>query len=134
MKENSMKKVKSLISIILVCSFCFCLSSCGNLKRYDVDTEEDTVFDEEDAEGTWTGTYFYDGNSMFVELVLNKDGTYDETLHRNGRLYKNETGRWKIVGDEVRLYFYITQNIFEPYTVTNGKLVSGKIELTKKDK
>lgn len=59
---------------------------------------------EEDAVGTWSGTYTYNGNEFSVAFTLYNDGTYDKVIFKNGSLSSTETGDYEVKGNQVILY------------------------------
>ena len=112
-----MRTTKRLLSIFLVCALCFCLSACGISK--------------EDAVGTWSGTYEYNGNMFAVAFVLDAGGDYAEVTYKNGTLSSVEEGTWEIDGGKVVLHKDGNTGISVVYSYKGGALVNNKHEFYK---
>lgn len=86
-----MTKLKKLTSLLIVMSMLAILcSGCG--------------LSEDDAVGTWSGTYEYNGNSFAVVFALMSDGTYEKITMKNGETSSMEDGDWEVKGNKVTLY------------------------------
>ena len=112
-----MRKLKVLISAVLVCAICFSLCACG--------------LSEKDAVGTWSGTYVYNGNQFVCAFVLSADGTYSEVTYKNGSLSSAETGTYEVKGGKVFLYEKGGLGSYTEYKYKDGKLVNNGHEFTK---
>ena len=85
-----MKNLKLLITGLLICVICFSLCACG--------------ITEDEAIGTWSGSYVYNGNDYSLAFVLSADGNYVEVMYKNGSYYKTEEGTWEIKSGDVVLH------------------------------
>lgn len=113
-----MKKIKSLISIILVCVLCVSLCACGGISR-------------EDAIGTWSGAYTHNGVSYSRAFALSPTGEYTEASYKNGSFNGTENGTWEIKGRKVILHPDGNTGISVVYKYKGGKLVNAAHEFTK---
>lgn len=112
-----MRTTKRLTAIILVFAICVCLTACGISK--------------EDAVGTWSGTYEYNGNLFAVAFVLDADGDYAKATYKNGSLSSIEEGTWEIDGGKVVLHKDGNTGVSVIYSYKNGALVNNKHEFYK---
>lgn len=111
-----MKKCKALVAIILVFALCACLGACG--------------IKQEEAIGTWLGTYEYNGDTFSIGFKLESDGSYRKITYKNGELYKAEDGSWEIEGGKVALRSSSSAGTTY-YEYKNEKLVNNDHEFTK---
>lgn len=112
-----MKKACRIFALCLVCALCLALCACG--------------IKEEEAIGTWSGTYEYNGNDFAVSFVLSANGKYSEVIYENGSLHSMEEGTWEIDGGDVLLHEYGNMGISTRYEYKGGKLVNNNHEFTK---
>ena len=112
-----MKKMKSLIAVILVCAICLTLCACGIKK--------------EDAIGTWVGSYVYNGNQFTRAFTLSADGTYAEVTYKNGEFSSTETGTYEVKGGKVILHENGNMGISTTYKYKGGALVNNDHEFYK---
>ena len=101
---------KRLIAAVLICALCFVLDSCG--------------IKEDEAVGTWSGTYEYNGNSFSVAFVLGADGEYAQVTYKNGSLSSTEDGTWEIDGGKVVLHEDGNTGTSTVYKYRDGALVN----------
>lgn len=112
-----MKKTRSILALALVCMLCVTLCACG--------------INEEEAVGTWSGTYVYNGNSFAVAFVLSADGNYSSVIYQNGSFHSSEEGTWEIDAGDVVLHENGNMGIATRYEFKGGKLVNNDHEFTK---
>lgn len=103
-------KMKSLLAILLICAFCLPLCACG--------------ISEEEAVGTWSGTYEYNGSSFSVAFVLSANGQYAKAVYKNGSMSSSETGTWEIGGGDVLLHKNGDSSTATRYEYKGGALVN----------
>ena len=115
-KKKGGKKVVAIIAAVLVFIIAFISVSC---------------LEQDDVEGTYSGSYTYNGNSYSVGLVLGEDGKFAKATYKNGRYYKMETGYYEVKGGRVECH--PTSSIgTTPYQYVFGKLENNGHYLTKK--
>lgn len=85
-----MKTTKRIVSLSLVLVLVLMLCSCG--------------ISREEAIGTWSGTYTYDGSLYSVAFVLSSNGSYAKAVVKNGSLSSSEMGTWEVEGGAVVLH------------------------------
>ena len=112
-----MNKIKNIVSIALVCVICLSLCACG--------------IKEENAVGTWSGTYVYNGNTFAVAFVLSADGDYAKATYKNGSFSSTEDGTWEVKGGKVVLHEDGNMGISTVYKYKGGALVNNDHEFTK---
>ena len=88
-KKKGKKKLIAVIASVLVFIIAFVSISC---------------LEQDDVEGTYSGSYTYKGNSYTIGLVLGEDGKYAEVTYKNGRYYKMETGYYDVEGGTVNCH------------------------------
>ena len=110
-------KLKSLTAVLLACVLCFVLCACGISK--------------EEAVGTWSGTYTYDGNSFAVAFVLSEEGEYGKAVYKNGSLSSSESGTWEIDGGDVVLHEDGNVGVSTVYEFNGEALVNNDHEFYK---
>lgn len=77
-----MKKTR-IVSCILICLIIsMVFVGCGATK--------------EDAIGLWKGSYDYNGNQIDRTMIVNADGSYEETVYYNGSFGRAGTGTWEV--------------------------------------
>ena len=108
---------KSLIAIVLVLSVCLSLCACG--------------ISRENAVGTWSGTYVYEGNTFSCTFVLYESGEYDEVTYKNGSFSSSENGTWEIDGGKVVLHEDGNMGVSTIYKYKSGALVNNNHRFTK---
>ena len=107
-----MKTTTKIIALCLVAiTFVLALVSCG--------------LSAEDVAGTYYGTYTYTGNKYAVTIVLGADMTYSELTVKNDLSRGTRTGKYEIVGDEVKLIDSSDSSKKTPYTYSDGALTNG---------
>ena len=114
-----MRKIKSLVAVVMVCAICLSLCACG--------------ISEKSAVGTWSGEYDYNGNHFARTFVLDEDGNYTEVTTKNGELYDTETGTYEVKIGKVLLHEDGNTDTSTPYTYRFGKLVNNDHVFTKVD-
>ena len=112
-----MKKMRSLMALVLIGVLCISLCACGISKAKAV--------------GTWSGSYVYNGNTFSVSFVLTENGTYSKATYKNGEFYETETGTWEIKGSKVLLHENGNLGGSTPYKYKNGALVNNDHEFYK---
>lgn len=108
--KNVVKRISLCLVLVMMMGI---LASCGLSK--------------EDAVGTWTGTYTYNGNTFTVAIILNEDGTYAKATMKNGSLSSTETGDYEIKGNKVILYddsAVVHHGVSTEYKYKNDQLVN----------
>ncbi len=113
---TNLKRVMALVLVAVIC--CAFLCACG--------------ISEEEAVGTWTGSYTYNGNDFSVAFVLSADGTYSEATIKNGSLNGTEKGTWEVDGGKVVLHPNGDTGHSVTYKYKDGALVNNGHEFTKK--
>lgn len=108
---------KRLISIILVCILCLSLCACG--------------ISEDEAVGTWSGAYEYNGNDFATAFTLEENGDYIKITFKNGSLSSSETGTWEVKGGKVILHEGGNKGVSTEYKYKGEALVNNKHEFTK---
>jgi hypothetical protein len=111
-------KIKSLIAILILCTIVVSLCACG--------------ISEDEAIGTWSGSYIYNGNQFSVAFVLSPDGTYAKATYKNGSFHKSESGTWEVDGGDVLLYENGNTGAWTTYEYKGGALVNNDHEFFKK--
>ena len=114
-----MRKIKSMIAVLLLVALCVSLCACGISKS--------------EAIGTWSGTYEYNGNQFAVAFVLSEDDTYAEAVYKNGSLSSTEVGTWEIKGGEVVLHENGNTGISTCYKYRGDALVNNDHKFYKAD-
>ncbi|MBQ1223003.1 MAG: hypothetical protein IIX84_01825 [Oscillospiraceae bacterium] len=114
-----MKKVKSLVAVVMLCAICLSLCGCGIVEKSFV--------------GTWSGEYEYNGNHFSRAFVLDDDGNYTEVTLKNGSLHDTETGTYEVKGTKLLLHENGDTDVSTPYKIRLGKLVNNGHEFTKVD-
>lgn len=114
-----MKKVKSIVAVVMVCALCLSLCACG--------------LSEKGVAGTWSGEYDYNGNHFARVFVLDGNGNYTEVTQKNGEFYDSETGTYEIKGGKLLLHENGDTNTSTPYKYKFGKLVNNDHEFVKVD-
>lgn len=119
-----MKKIKILVAVALLCSICLSLCACSSLKK-------------EDITGTWSATYYYQGNEYACTFTLSDDGGYHYTLFKDGLLSTIEDGTYAIKGEKVMLYRNGSKEISRTfksegeYLVNNGNnFAKGELDMS----
>ena len=84
------KTIRTIALVLALTMLTVTLAACG------------VTMDE--AEGTYVGSYVYDGNDFTVAIVLTDDGTYAKVTMKNGEMSGAESGDYEIKGTKVRLY------------------------------
>jgi hypothetical protein len=102
----------------LVCAFCLAFCSCG--------------ISEDEAVGTWSGTYTYNGNDYKVTFVLGDDGEYAKITYKNGILSSGEDGTWEIDGGDVLLHEDGNTKVATRYEYDGEALVNNDHKFYKK--
>ena len=113
-----MKKSKLLIVLALVGIICFSLCACG--------------ISREEAVGTWSGTYVYEGNTFAVAIVLSEEGNYGKASYKNGSFNSSESGTWEIKGGKVVLHRDGDMGVSTEYKYKGDALVNNVQKLYKK--
>lgn len=111
-----MKKCKNLAVGVLLCAIVLSLCACG--------------ISREEAVGTWSGTYEYNGNRFSVAIVLDENRTYAKAVYKNQSLSSSETGTYEIDGGDVVLHKYGDASMVI-YEYKNGALVNNDHEFRK---
>lgn len=112
-----MKTSRILVAFLLVCAVCFSLCACG--------------ISREDAIGTWSGTYVYNGSTFSCAFVLSADGTYAEATYKDGSLSSTESGTYEVKSNKVILHENGNMGTSTVYKYKGGKLVNNGHEFTK---
>ena len=73
-----MKRLKFVLALVLLAALCLSLVGCG--------------LSEEDAVGTWGGTYTYNGSRFTVVFELFDDGTYLKMVEKDGNMQDLDMG------------------------------------------
>ena len=111
-------KIRSLVAVVLVCALCFTLCACGISK--------------DEAVGTWSGSYSYEGNAFSVAFVLSADGEYTKLMYKNGAYYKAESGTGEIEGGDVLLHENGNEGVSTIYKYKGDALVNNDHKYYKK--
>lgn len=74
--------MKKFLSLLLVAVLCLSLVGCG--------------LSEEDAVGTWGGTYTYNGSTITVVFELFEDGTYLKMVEKDGNMQDLDMGTYTV--------------------------------------
>ena len=114
-----MKTLKWPAAATLILTLCLSLCACGGISK-------------EEAVGTWSGAYVYNGNQFARSFVLSEDGKYTEVTMKNGSLSSTETGTYEIKGGKVILHESGDESISTVYEYKNGKPVNNDHEFSKK--
>ena len=85
-----MRNFKRFISLALVCMLCISLCACG--------------ISRDEAVGTWSGTYVYNGSTFAVAFVLESNGDYAKATYKDGEFRSAESGTWEIKSGKVYLH------------------------------
>ncbi len=114
--------MKKMIYVLLVVCSLMVLCACGsNISR-------------EEAIGTWSGAYEYDGNNFAIAFELKSDGNYSEVVYKNGSFSEINTGTWEVKDGDV--YTYETGGKYEwdyvKYDFKGDALVNGGHKFYKK--
>ena len=112
------KMMKRLFLIAMVAAICFSLCACG--------------ISRDEAVGTWSGTYEYNGNQFAVAFVLKGDGDYSKVVYKNGSLSSAEEGTWEVQGGKVILHENGNMGSSTKYTYKGGALVNNDHKFYKK--
>ena len=112
-----MKTAKILVSLILALAICISLCSC-RLKQ-------------EDAVGTWSGSYEYNGNQFFCTFALLEDGTYSKIVYKNDSFSSSEIGTYEVKSNKVILHENGNLGGSTEYKYQSGKLVNNKHKFAK---
>ena len=115
-----MRKIKSLVAVVLLCVICFSLCACGISKK--------------EAIGTWGGSYTYKGNKFVRTFVLGADDEYAEVTFKNGSMSSSEVGTYEVKGNKVILHKDGNKGISTIYKYKGGKLVNNDHEFSKVEK
>lgn len=113
-----MKKIVSIVALVVLFSLCLSLCACGIEKK--------------DVVGTWGGSYTYEGNSFSVGLALTDGGDYAKVTYKNGSLKSEESGTYEIDGRKVKLHPDGNKNSTTEYKYKDGTLENNGHKLTKK--
>ncbi|MBO5858513.1 MAG: hypothetical protein J6R20_01905 [Clostridia bacterium] len=105
-----MKKFKALVAVVLLCTICFSLCSCG--------------INKEEAIGTWSSTYVYNGNDIAVTFTLRDDGSYSYRLFKNGVLNTIESGTYDVKSTKIVLNINGNTGSTRTYKVKGDALVN----------
>ncbi len=99
------------------------------------ETTEGTPSQDGGIAGKYCGSYTYDGNEFYVEIILNEDGTYKRDYKKNGEPYESKEGDWKL--DEsgrtprIRLYLDAAHSVANIYDYMGDYLQEGSKVFTK---
>lgn len=104
--------------VIFAMAICLSLCACGISK--------------DEAVGTWTGTYVYNGSSFSCAFVLSEDGTYDKVTYKDGSLSSAEAGTYEVKSGKVILHKDGNTGNSTVYKYKDGKLVNNDHEFSKK--
>ena len=102
------KKLLALSLVVIMC--CVLLCACGISK--------------EDAVGTWSGSYVYNGNNFTAAFVLDSNGEYSKVTYKNGSLSSAEDGTWEVKGGKVILHEDGNMGISTEYKYKGDALVN----------
>lgn len=112
-------KFKRILALTLVSAMCcLLLCSCGGIS-------------EDDAVGTWSGSYVYNGNTFSVKFNLSADGKYAKVTTKNGSLDSAEDGTWEIKSGDVVLHKNGSNAFTSTYEYESGALVNNGHKFTK---
>ena len=115
-----MKKLKFALALVLLAALCLSLVGCG--------------LSEEDAVGTWGGTYTYNGSTITVVFQLFEDGTYLKMVERDGNMQDLDMGTYTVekglLGTKVVLESDI-DSATTTYEYKNGGLYNNNHKFTK---
>jgi len=75
-------------------------------------------------EGTYCGSYTYDGNEFYCEITLNEDGTYKTVYEKNGQPDETYEGDYETVDGKLRLYRSADHSTWNIYEFVDGHLES----------
>ena len=84
--------MKKIIATIIFVSIAFMLCACNSNKG------------QQSIEGTWKGSWSYNGNYVETTVTFYSDGRYSKTGFINGRYNSGATGTWKMDGSIIRCY------------------------------
>lgn len=112
-----MRNVRSGMALVLMVAMLVSLCACGISK--------------DEAVGTWSGTYVYEGNTFTAAFVLSEDGEYAKITYKNGSLSSSEEGTWEIDGGKVVLHEDGNMGISTVYKYSGGNLVNNGHEFSK---
>ena len=110
--------MKKILAIGIVLIICISLCACGISK--------------EEAIGTWSASWVYNGNNISSAFVLEVDGTFSEVTYRNGSLSSTLTGTYEIEGSKVFLYENGNKGSFMEFKYSGGALVNAGHKYYKK--
>lgn len=112
-----MKKMRAFAVLALVVVMLLSMTAC--------------VATEDSVEGTWSGSYVYNGNSFSCAFALDGDGTYAKVTYKNGSLNSAEIGTYEVNLFSVDLHPDGNTGVTTSYDYRFGKLVNNGHEFTK---
>ena len=107
-------KISICLMLVLILSI---LAACGSDNK---------------LEGTYCGSYTYDGNEFYMELTLNEDGTYKRVYEKNGQPYETTEGDYEVKDGKLYIYINEENSSFNKYDIVDGHLESDGRIFTKK--
>ncbi len=100
--------MKKLISLFLALTMVGTLVACSGKDK---------------LEGTYRGSYIYDGNEFYAELTLNEDGTYKMVDEKNGQPHTTYEGDYELMDNgKLRVYRSADHSTWNMYDYVDGHL------------
>lgn len=115
-----MKKLKFILALVLLTALCLSLVGCG--------------LSEEDAVGTWGGSYIYNGSTVTVVFQLFEDGTYLKMVEKDGNMQDLDMGTYTVEKDLLGTKVVLDSDIDSAtttYEYKNGGLYNNGHKFTK---
>lgn len=115
-------KAVSKISLCLVIVFMLSvLVSCTNSDSYS----------DNKLEGTYSGTYMYDGSEIYVVITLDENGQYTKDSTINGQASPSASGDYELKDGKVYLYSTADHLSWIAYDYVDGHLENDHGKFTK---
>ena len=114
-----MKIVSKIVLLLTVVSMLFVLASC-------------TQSDDNKLEGTYSGTYMYEGSEISVVITLDENGKYTRDSTVNGEASPSVSGDYELKDGRVRLYSTEDHQSWIAYIYVDGHLENDYGKFTKK--
>ena len=87
----------------------------------------------EDVEGTYIGTYEYNGNEYTVAIILFDDGTYASATSKNGAKPSTQSGDFEIKWNKIVLYDVGPDGAWAEYKYSKGVLTNNNHKFYKEE-
>ena len=90
------------------------------------------TYSDNKLEGTYSGTYMYDGSEISVVITLDENGQYTKSSTIDGQASPSTSGDYELIDGKVRLYSSADHLSWIAYDYIDGHLENDYGQLTKK--